>query len=81
MFLNSGDIGHTRPLQTQANTLTAETNGGYINITNGVRAPTTLNIGILQASSGIVLANNGTMTTLVLLAKMAVLAAVVTCVV
>src|SRR5262252_3645320 len=60
MFLNSGDIGHTRALQTQANTLTAETNGGYINITNGVRAPTTLNIGILQASGGIVLANNGT---------------------
>jgi len=60
LFLNTGDIGHTRALQTQANTLTAETNGGNINITNGVRAPTTLNIGILQASGGIVLANNGT---------------------
>src|SRR5215472_1446597 len=32
MFLNSGDIGHTRALQTQANILTAETNGGNINI-------------------------------------------------
>src|SRR5262249_28970745 len=67
LTLSARSIGTGSFLQTQVSNLTAVAGaggGGDINITNGVSAPVTLNIGSLQATNAaggtITLINNGT---------------------